>query len=149
MKKAFLIILSSLFLSACTSPPPPTPLEQVKNIEVSQPAGTDIINLFWQLIDERRIPEAVDMMSSAAVPDDSARQAYGVFFNDIKSVNVMSIEPYGVDTWTVDSQMYKVTLEIYVSSDAAEAPIPYLSASVLTIPESGKFPKLVPDHDKI
>ena len=35
------------------------------------------------------------------------------------------IKPFDADNWTEDSQLYQVTLEIYVSSDAANAPIPY------------------------
>jgi len=124
MKKALFIVLSSLILAGCTisSPPPP---EQTKNIEVPLPAGADVISLFWQLVNEHHIPEAIDMMSPNLITDDSVKQAYGVQFNHIKFVNVMAVEPYNIDTWTNDSQMYKTTLEIYVSSDASSAPIPY------------------------
>ena len=129
MKKTLLVILSSLLLSGCAIPPPPdqtqTPSNQTDDIKVPLPDGADTINLFWQLIDERRIPEAIDMMSPNLITDDSAKQAYGVQFNHIKSVTVIKLAPYNTDRWTADSQMYETTLEIYVSQDAADAPIPY------------------------
>jgi len=65
------------------------------------------------------------MMSPNLITDDSAKQTYGVQFNHIKSVNVMAVDPYNTDSWTTNSQMYETTLEIYVSQDAADAPIPF------------------------
>ncbi len=58
------------------------------------------------------------MMSKKMTGDESTKQAWGVQFNDIKSINVLKIEQSS-------SHTYKVTLESYVSSDAANAPIPY------------------------
>lgn len=49
----------------------------------------------------------------------------GVHFNAIKSVAVQKIEPSIKENWTDNRHTYKVTLEIYISSDAASAPIPY------------------------
>jgi len=116
-------------LTDCTIPPPPdqnqTPYKQTDDIKVSLPDGADTINLFWQLINEYCISEAIDMMSPNLITDDSAKQTYGVQFNHIKSVNVMAVDPYNTDSWTTNSQMYETTLEIYVSQDAADAPIPF------------------------
>ena len=92
---------------------------------VPLPQGEDVIKNFFALINERKIPEAVAMMSTTLVPDDSAKQAWGVQFNDIKSINVQKIEPSLPENWTDQSHVYKVTLEAYVSSEAADAPIPY------------------------
>ena len=100
--------------------------EQTKNNDtVPLPQEEDVINNFFSQINERKIPEAVAMMSSTMVPDDSTKQAWGVQFNDIKSINVLKIEPSMPESWTEKSHVYKVTLEAYVSSDAANAPIPY------------------------
>lgn len=85
----------------------------------------ELIANFYGLIDNRQIPEAISLMSSNAVPDDSAKQAWGVQFNAIRSVNIMNMEAVSQDTWTDNSKVYKVTLEIYVDSSAADAPIPY------------------------
>lgn len=100
--------------------------EQSKNNDtVPLPQEQDIISNFFSLINERKIPEAIAMMSSTMIPDDSTKQAWGVQFNDIKSINVLKIEPSLSENWTDEKHTYKVTLEAYVSSDAANAPIPY------------------------
>ena len=121
MKKIVILILSSILLAGCTF----SPISKQNQTQVPPPSGMDVVNLFWQLIDQHQIPEAINMMSLNLVSNDSTKQAYGVQFNNIKSVNVIDVEPYNPNTWTADSQMYKVTLEIYVSSDAANEPIPY------------------------
>jgi len=92
---------------------------------VPLPQEEDIIRNFFALIDEQKIPEAINMLSVSMVPDDSAKQAWGVQFNDIKSINVLKLEPSMPESWTEETHSYKVTLEAYVSSDAASAPIPY------------------------
>ncbi len=89
------------------------------------PTEEDVIRLFFTLIDEARIPEAVAMMSVEAVPDDSYRQAWGVQFNALDSIKVSKIEPYGQENWSPSSHTYKVNLEVTVSENAANAPIPY------------------------
>ena len=65
------------------------------------------------------------MMSSQNTNNESTKQAWGVHFNAIKSLGVIDIEPYAPDSWSASYQIYKATLEAYVSSDAANAPIPY------------------------
>jgi len=92
---------------------------------VPLPTEEDIIRNFFNLINEKRIPEAISMLSQSAVGDDSSKQAWGVQFNAVKSINVQKIEPSMPESWSQDSHSYKVTLEAYVSSDAANAPIPY------------------------
>lgn len=88
-------------------------------------AEEDVIRNFFSLIHERNIPDAISMMSTALAGDDSTKKAWGVQFNDIKAISVLNIEPSLPESWTENSHTYKVTLEAYVSSDAADAPIPY------------------------
>jgi len=92
---------------------------------VPLPTEEDVIRTFFGLIDEARIPEAVAMMSVEAVPDDSYKQAWGVQFNALDSIKVSKIEPYGQESWNPSSHTYKVNLEVAVSENAANAPIPY------------------------
>lgn len=126
MKKVLVVILFSFLLSGCTtiSTTQNSP-ESIAPSQVSLPSGSDAINLFWQLINEKRIPEAIAMISANMVPDDSTKQAYGVQFNDIKSVRVISVEAYGKEEWTSERQTYKTTLEVSVDPTAANLPIPY------------------------
>jgi len=115
--------------STTTPPPENTPTAEITPTNtastVALPTEEDVIRLFFTLIDEARIPEAVAMMSVEAVPDDSYKQAWGVQFNALDSIKVLKIEPYGQDNWGPGSHIYKVNLEVAVSENAANAPIPY------------------------
>jgi hypothetical protein len=130
MKKTLSIIIFSLLFSGCTTPPLDTnsPAISPSASAVSQaplPSGKDVINLFWQLINEDKIPEAVGMMSPEMVPDDSTKQAYGVMFNSFLSVRVISVKAFGETEWTDKQQTYEVNLATDVNPAAANAPIPY------------------------
>jgi len=78
----------------------------------------ELLTDFFGLINSDQIPDAIALMSDRAAPDDSAKQAWGVQFNAVRSVHVLDMEEVSQDTW-------KVTLEIYVDESAADAPIPY------------------------
>ena len=139
MNKYLCLLVFSLLLAGCTISPTldkapkqigqaetnNSPAASTTASQVPLPSGMDVVNLFWQLINERRIPEAIAMMSDDLVPDDSTKQAYGVQFNAIESAQVTKIEPYGADNWTANRQTYQTTLEISVSDSAADAPIPF------------------------
>ncbi len=92
---------------------------------VPLPTEEDIIRSFFNHINEKRITEAISMISQNMVGGDSTKQTWGVHFNAIKSINVMNIEPSMKESWSQDKHSYKVTLEVYVSSEAANAPTPY------------------------
>ncbi|PIS08980.1 hypothetical protein COT75_03900 [Candidatus Beckwithbacteria bacterium CG10_big_fil_rev_8_21_14_0_10_34_10] len=141
MKKIILCCLGVFLLSSCTVSNfsnQQTETENVADQEASAspilekldpkipiPNGLDVVNLFFNLINERRIDEAVGMMSAQNTNNDSSKQAWGVHFNAIKSIKVIDIEPANPDSWTASYQTYKATLEAYVSSETANAPIPY------------------------
>jgi hypothetical protein len=91
---------------------------------VPLPQETDIVRNFFNLINERRISEAVGMMSDAINQDESQKQAWGVQLNTLTSVKVLAIEPSLPDTWN-NTHVYKVTFEATVDPSAANAPIPY------------------------
>ncbi len=91
----------------------------------SLPTEEDIIRLFFNLIDEGRIPEAIEMMSASMVPDDSSKQAWGVHFNAINSIQVSEIKPYNQKSWDESKHKYEVLLNVDISEDSANAPIPY------------------------
>ena len=92
---------------------------------VPLPTPEDIIRLFFDLINEKRIPEAINLMTDQMVDDDTSKQAWGVQFNAIQSIRVQNIEPSGKEQWTDTEKMFKVTLEVSVSPEAKDAPIPY------------------------
>ena len=92
---------------------------------VPLPTPEDIVRLFFDLINEKRIPEAINLMTDQMVGDDTSKQAWGVQFNAIQSIKVQNIEPSGKEQWTDTEKMFKVTLEVSVSPKAKDAPIPY------------------------
>jgi len=92
---------------------------------VPLPTGKDIVRTFFNLINEKRIPEAVSMLDQSTVPDDSAKQAWGVQFNSISQVIVKSIEDYNKTEWSSTEQTFKVILTMKMNPDSANAPIPY------------------------
>ena len=91
----------------------------------SLPTEEDIIRTFFALIDEKRIPEAISMMSKKMIGDESSKQGWGVQFNAIEKIKVSAIEPAMRESWSENSHEYKVDLDVKVSANAADAPIPY------------------------
>jgi len=89
------------------------------------PSSEDIVRLFFNLIDEERIPEAIDMMTDEMAGDDSSRQMWGVQFNRIDSIKVQTIEPYLEADWTDSQKMFKVVLEVFMSEKAKDEPVPF------------------------
>ncbi len=92
---------------------------------VPLPTGEDIVNTFFELINEHRIPEAISMMSSKAVPNDSAKETWGVQFNDISSIEAPSIKPYDEGHWILNQKVYKVELKVTVKPDPDKSPVPH------------------------
>jgi hypothetical protein len=95
------------------------------NDTVPLPTEEDIIRVFFNLINEHRIPEAISMMSEKMVPDDSTKQAWGVQFNSLKNIVVKKVEPSMKEEWTAQKETFKVNVNLEVSKEAANAPIPY------------------------
>lgn len=81
---------------------------------VPLPTGEDIIRTFINLINEKRIPDAIAMMDETMVPDDQTKQAWGVSFNSFSSAGVVSITEYSKEEWTVDRQRYKAVINISI-----------------------------------
>jgi len=81
---------------------------ETKRSEVGLPSGEDIVRAFFALINEKRIPEAVSMLSSIAAPNDSTKQTWGVNFNTLDSISIKSIEEWQKSDWTENKKTYKV-----------------------------------------
>lgn len=93
--------------------------------QVPLPQETDIINSFFRLMEEGRASDSVNMMSSKNIANDSAKQAWAVLFNAMKSVKVKSAEPILQEDWTDNRHEYKVMLDLVMDPSSAGAPIPY------------------------
>jgi hypothetical protein len=92
---------------------------------VPLPRGEDIIRSFFALINDKRIPDAVSMMAPSSVPDESAKQAWGVQFNALNSVKITSMTPSDKANWNTNQEIYQVNLATTVNPNSKNAPIPY------------------------
>lgn len=93
----------------------------MENSSVPLPTKEDVIRKFFNLINEERIPEAINMMEEDKM-DDSTKQAWGVQFNNIEAISVLSIEKVNLED---TSNRYKVSLDVKMSQESANALIPY------------------------
>jgi hypothetical protein len=99
--------------------------KDVTTIPVPMPQTEDIIQNFFNLIGEKRASDAVMMMTSKIVNDDSTKQSYGVMFAAMKSVIVRKIEESSKSDWTDTWQQYMITFDIVMDPDSANQPIPF------------------------
>lgn len=136
MKKIIIVLIISLFLSACnnkvseniipiSSENSSNSEKTVNNVPNLQEQEKDIIRNFFALIDENKPSEAVMMMSEIITKDDNQKQAWAVQFNAISLIKALSLEAYLPEEWTDSEHSYKVTLEVKMNPDSASAPIPY------------------------
>jgi hypothetical protein len=140
--KILLLLVMGFIFSGCWTISPeiievkPTEMIAQKAI-VPLPSQESTIMTFFELINEKKVPEAISMMSIKAVPDDSTKQAWGVMFNDFDSVKVVNIEK------TIQENLYKVKLAVEVNPRAANALFPYYGYG--TNYNNIRFIKLVKD----
>lgn len=122
---AFILVISVIafsFLSSSSNENKVAPTVSVQN-QVPLLTQEDIIRTFFTLINEKRIPEAIEMLSPTIVPDDASRQTWGVQFNSLKQVEVIDIKKQA--DLNGNGEIYRVDLQIEVAPEAASAPIPY------------------------
>lgn len=98
----------------------PTPTAEVKNTD-----GKSVVEKFLKAISDHKPTDAVMLMSTSAVGDDSQKQAWAVQLGAFKSLLVKSIEPSMPEEWTDNRQTYKVTMDVTMTPDSANMPIPY------------------------
>lgn len=92
--------------------------EPSKEQSVPLPQQEDVIRTFFNLIDQGQASEAVEMLTTKAIADDSQKQAWGVEFNAFESVKVTSLTPSSDD-------YYKVVINVVMKPESANAAIPY------------------------
>jgi hypothetical protein len=95
------------------------------NSQVSTLDDEQFIRNFFALINDKKASDAVLVMTSKNTSDDSVKQAWGVQFNYMDSVNVISLSANQQSTWTASFRQYKVVLDVVMSPNSANAPIPY------------------------
>jgi hypothetical protein len=88
-------------------------------------AHSDVIRLFFNLINDHRIAEALGMMDPLVVSSDSNRCQWAEQFEAIASIGISRIEPLAVGGWSDREERYKIVLKVQVKPEAANETIPY------------------------
>jgi hypothetical protein len=117
-----------------------TPKVATQN-QVPLPSQEDIVRTFFNQINEKKIPEALGMLSSAAVPDDAAKQAWTVQFYNFNKVTVTNIQK---EANSNGKNLYRVDLQVQISPEFANAPIPNYG---YTDGENVRWIELVKEND--
>jgi len=85
----------------------------------------DVIETFFNLINEKKIPDAINMMSLEMIGSESEKQSWGVHFNNIDKIIVKKISPSLEEDWTESKRTYKVLLDVKMNPNSSNAPIAY------------------------
>jgi hypothetical protein len=124
----FLLIIprkSNNFLQHSIRTTPTTAVNVISKAQVPLPSEEDIIRVFFELIKEKRIPEAISMMDQESVKDEATKQQWAVQLNNLIYPVVKNIKPSMKEDWTKNEETFQVNINLEVAKDAANAPIPY------------------------
>lgn len=110
------------------------------NPTVPKPTEEDVISLFFSLIQEKKISDAIMLLTSKNIATDSDRQAWGVQLNTLKSIKIVSISPWNKENWNQEQRQYKVIVSVTLDSSSASSAIPYFGWQE---PESQKWITIV------
>ena len=100
-------------------------ITEKKETIILLPQEKDLVQNFISLIDEGKASDAVMMMTANITGDDPTKQAFGVQFAAMDSVQVKKIEESSRADWTDSWHQYMVTLDVVMNPSSAGGPIPY------------------------
>lgn len=92
---------------------------------VPKPMEEDVISLFFSLIQEKKISDAITLLTSKNITTDSDRQAWGVQLNALKSVKIVSMTPWKKENWIQGQRQYKVIFSVTLDPSSLSAAIGY------------------------
>ena len=92
---------------------------------VSLPLAENVLRSFIQLIGEKRAADAINYLSPNLVGDENTKQAWGVQFNAINSIKILSLNPPNSQNLKDNRITFKVTLDVKMDPSSADTPIPY------------------------
>lgn len=90
----------------------------------------DLIRYFFELIDQGKTSEAVDLLDSTLAPDSNTKQQWRSAFDGFESAEVISKEPFNEKSWTDNYQVYKVALNIQIKPERLQELINWDGQSV-------------------
>lgn len=80
---------------------------------------------FFELVNAHQADDAIAILGGSLLATEDDRQAWRQQLSAISAIRIQSIFPAEVENWTATRQMFKLALEVRVSEDAANQPIPY------------------------
>lgn len=90
-----------------------------KGDSVPLPKAEDAIQIFFGLVDEGRVSEAVEMMAPESIGDESQKQAWGVMWNAFDEIKVTNLAK-------IEESLYKVSLKTRMKEGFEDIiPMPY------------------------
>lgn len=95
-----------------------TPTGNLAQQNVPLPSKEDTVRTFCNLIDEGKISEAVSMMD---IKDETTKQAWGVYFNNFSSFELINIKKSTLDK---TGNSFEVDIKITLKEDLQNLPIP-------------------------
>jgi hypothetical protein len=98
---------------------PTEPSSTAGKAEVPLPTGEDIVRLFFRLINEKRVPEAVAMLSQETAPDEITKQTWELNFKSLRSITIKSIEEWRKNDWNEKQMTFKVILRAEVRPESS------------------------------
>lgn len=111
--------------SAPTLPPTATPTVS-NNTNAPKPQEKDVVNSFFNLINNHRPEDAVSMLAPDGAGSSSEKQAWAVAFNAFESVSIKSVESSMPEEWSTNEHTYKVVLDVKMKPESANSqPMPY------------------------
>jgi len=107
-----------------------TPTPASNQAKQSSPSATDLtgtqfIQLFFQVINQKQTNTAVSMLNSSLLPNQEAANLWASQLGSFQSILVKDISEVPDFVKTPASEKYKVILTAQTSPDAANAPIPF------------------------
>jgi len=93
----------------------PATLIEEKKVDTT-PTQQDAVKQFINYLSDKKFDEALNMMDA----NDQTKQMWKTNFNTIKSLKVESVEPYWLEEWTADRQMYKFILDVSVTPEGEQ-----------------------------
>jgi hypothetical protein len=88
------------------------------------PTDTELLQLFFQAIQEKNTSISLGMLDPANFSNDAALKEWEKQFTSFEKAQIMNIEPVNQAGWGINDHVYKITLSVKMLPEAASAPIP-------------------------
>ncbi len=88
------------------------------------PTDTELIQMFFQAIQDKNTSVSIAMLDPSNYSNDLAQKEWEKQFTSFEKAQVVNIEPANQAAWGINDHMYKVTINVKMLPEAANADIP-------------------------